>query len=48
MRRGIPWGMVDDDDVGEDEGWIWLPPEELRALQRQKNGVYIHNYLTDS
>lgn len=29
--------MNADDIDQEDEGWIWLPHEELQRLQREKN-----------
>jgi hypothetical protein len=32
-------GVTLDDLDREDEGWIWLPWEELEELQKQKNAM---------
>lgn len=36
---------IDDFDQ-EDEGWIWLPWEELREIQRERNAAM--NRLLDN
>tara|TARA_R110000868_G_scaffold67332_1_gene199919 strand:- start:517 stop:687 length:171 start_codon:yes stop_codon:yes gene_type:complete len=30
---------TENDDYWDDEGWIWLPHEELMAVQREKNAI---------
>jgi hypothetical protein len=41
LNGSVPTPNVDgtDESYWEDEGWIWLPHEEVMAIQRQKNAI---------